>query len=270
MNDWHASTIDLESYLSGSAGPLLAASLETHLVACDECRHAVATLSARGTDGASESDRRWQAVSAAVDASSVSPLLRLGVATRPLLGSLAVAVLLVLLIPVVVALLSGGDRVPSALLAGAPLAPMVAVAFAYRRDSDPVGELSLATPTAGIRLVARRALLVAVAAVPLGVGVTLLAGVPLLVAVGWLLPGLALSGLVLLVGTTRHDPGLAAGALGAVWAIAVTLAARDDRGARVVELVTGAPTQLTALALAAAALAVTVVRRDHLVYRSSL
>lgn len=268
MNTWHATTIDLEAYLSGAADPLLAASLETHLVACAHCRATLAGLT--NTAAAADSQRRWETLSAAVDAASVSPLLHLGVATRPLLGALGVAVLLVLLIPVTVALLSGSERLSSALLAGAPLAPMLAAAFAFRHGTDPAGELTLATPTAGIRLVARRALLVASAALPVGVAGALLAGVPLVVAVGWLLPGLALAGVVLLVGTTRIDPASAAAGLGGAWALAVTLAARADRGARVVELITGGPVQLTALAVAAATFAVAAARRDQIVYRSTV
>lgn len=272
MNNWHATTIELESYLAGAADPVLAASLETHLVACVQCRATLADLTrgAGHTASAADSQRRWETLSAAVDEGAVSPLLRLGVATRPLIGALGVAVLLVLLIPIVVAVLSGSERLSSALLAGAPLAPMLATAFAFRRDTDPAGELTLATPTVGIRLVARRALLVAGTALPVGVTGALLAGVPLAVAVGWLLPGLALAGAVLLVGTTRYDPATAAAALGSVWAIGVTIAARDDRGARVVELVTGAPTQFTALTLAVAMVGVAVARRDQIVYRSTV
>ena len=53
------------------------------------------------------------------------------------------------------------------LLVLAPLAPVAAVALAYRDWADPAGEISLATPSAGLRLVALRALLCPLAALPL-------------------------------------------------------------------------------------------------------
>ena len=81
--------------------------------------------------------------------------------------------------------------------------------------------MALAAPVAGLRIVSGRALLVAIGAAPVGIAAALLLGLPLQVALGWLLPGLALSTLVLLAGTTRVDPALVAGVLGAAWAVAV-------------------------------------------------
>ena len=78
-------------------------------------------------------------------------------ATPPLLRAALTAVLLVGVIPLVSAA-AFGDGGLVALLMLAPLAPVAAVAFAYRDGSDPTGEISLATPAAGLRLVALRAL----------------------------------------------------------------------------------------------------------------
>lgn len=272
MNAWHVTVPDLETYRSGAAPAVLADSVEAHLLHCAECREELAAMvGADGADGAADSDRRWAAVRARLDAGTASsPLLHLGVATRPLLAALGVAGLLLVLLPLAVAALAGTDKVPTMVLAAAPLAPMIAVAFAYRRETDPAGELSLAAPVAGLRLVARRSLLVSAAGAPLGVLTALATGVPLHVALAWLLPGLALSGAVLLAGTTRLDPATVAAGLGALWAVGVGLADRRESSQVVVDLVTGAPVQLGSLVTAVAAVALALARRDRLVYRSSL
>ncbi len=264
MNAWHATPADLEVYRAGAAEPLLVASLESHLMRCAECRSVLAAT--RSAEEAAAADQRWATVRAGVDAGTSTPLLHLGVATRPLVAALAVAVLLVVVIPWLAMMAAGEARMPAALLAGAPLAPMVAVVFAYRREIDPAGELAAAAPVGGIRLVARRALLVALTAVPAGVGGALLAGLPGGVAVAWLLPGLALSALVLAAGTTALDPGATATVLAAVWALGIGLVARRDSVERVVDLVAGVPLQTTSLLITVLALALVVARRDRLSY----
>ena len=119
------------------------------------------------------------------------------------------------------------------LLVLAPLAPMAAVTLAYREWADPAGEISLATPSAGLKLVALRALVVSLAALPLAFLVLLAvdtwAGdVPMRLGAAWCLPGLALAALVLLAGTTRLDPFHVAIGISAAWA--VLGAGRGDRG----------------------------------------
>jgi len=272
VSTWHVTHPHLDSYRAGTAPPILADSIEAHLLHCAECRAAVAdpARSAGGADRAADSERRWAAVVAQIDAGTARPVVHLAVATRPLVTALGVAALLLVALPLVVAASAGAERVPTVVLAGAPLAPMIAVAFAYRRETDPAGELSLATPLSGIRLVARRALVVGLCSAPLGVGTGLATGLSLGVALAWLLPGLALAALVLLAGTTRLDPAAVAGALGTAWALGVALSDRFRSSDAAVDLVTGAPTQLAALLAAAVALAVAVLRRDHLTYRSAL
>ena len=94
-----------------------------------------------------------------VDTPARTPLGRLGLSTRPLVAAWAAALGLLVLVPAVPAVVVGSGM-PTLLLALAPLAPTVAVVLAYRVGSDPVGEMALATPLAGLRLVSRRALLV--------------------------------------------------------------------------------------------------------------
>ena len=261
---WHADEETLRSWASGTAAPLLAASVEAHLLRCDECRRRTRTLSAHDT--ASDPVRRWDDLAERIDRPRSNPLLRLGLATPGLRAAWLASVLLLLALPVVVTVL--GLRLPL-FMALAPVAPLGAVALSYGRDAEPAGELALAAPTAGLRVVAARALLVALTAVPIGVGGALLLGLPTSVAFGWLLPGAALASLVALAGTTRMDPSVVAATLGSVWAVAVAWPAASRRlpADLVTQLVASAPSQLTALLVALVAIALTIVRRDTVAYR---
>jgi len=185
-----------------------------------------------------------------------------------------VAVLLVVLVPLVSAA-AFGDAGLTTLVVLAPLAPVAAVALAYRDGSDPSGEMMLAAPTAGLRLVALRALLVAAFAVPCAF-LTLLAvdlwleDVPVRLAFAWCLPGLALSALVLLAGTTRFDPLQVAVGATLGWAALIGGSVFADRTVRpeaVLDVVAAPALQTTALVVAVAALLLVVVRRDTVAYR---
>jgi len=261
---WHADEETLRAWADGSAAPVPAASLEAHLLRCDECRRRTATLapSASGSDVV----RRWDALTDRIDRPRANPLLRLGLATPGLRTAWLASVLLLLSLPVVVSVLD--LRLP-VFMALAPVAPLAAVALTYGRHAEPAGELALATPTAGLRVVAARAVLVALSAVPVGVGVALLLGLPTPVALGWLLPGAALASLVVLAGTTRLDPSVVAASLGSLWVVAVSWPAASRRVPAdvVTHLVASAPSQLTALVVALAAIALTLARRDTVAYR---
>ena len=97
----------------------------------------------------------------------------------------------------------------------------------------------------------------------------LLLGLPTPVALGWLLPGAALASLVVLAGTTRLDPSVVAASLGSLWVVAVSWPAASRRVPAdvVTHLVASAPSQLTALVVALAAIALTLARRDTVAYR---
>ncbi|WP_206056797.1 hypothetical protein [Nocardioides sp. GY 10113] len=268
MSAWHVRPEDLGDYRSGTAGPLLADSIETHLLRCAACREALAVEPASGAADASE--RRWAALLAEVDAGSTSPLLRLGAATGPLLASLGFALALVVALPVLVDLLSAPPRLPAALLMAAPLAPMLAVLLGFRPETDPVRELGLAAPVGGLRLVLRRAVLVSALALPAGVVTALLLGVPIALALAWVVPGLALSSVVLAAGTLPVDPATAAAVTGGGWALAVAAVARWGGVAGLEDLATGAPLQLAATALTVGALLLAYGRRDLVTYRRHL
>jgi hypothetical protein len=261
---WHADEETLRSWATGTAAPLLAASVEGHLLRCEDCRRRTSSLSVRPTP--EDAVRRWDALADRIDRPRSSSLLRIGLATPGLRTAWLVSLLLLLALPVGVTVV--GIRLPL-FMALAPVAPLAAVALAYGRDAEPAGELALATPRAGLRLVAARALLVALTAVPIGVGSALLLGLPVDIALGWLLPGAALASLVALAGTSHLDPALVAACLGSTWAVAVSwpTALRRVPADIVSEALASAPTQLTALAIALAAVALTVVRRDTVAYR---
>jgi hypothetical protein len=278
--EWHVREEHLGEYASGHGDPVIAASTEAHLMRCERCRTALAARVDR-----SETDRRWARLADEVDRPSRTPLERLGlrrtrgsgaglgvlrsaVGTPSLLWAGLVALLVAAALPAAAAGVHQ-SRGLVMLLALAPLVPMAAVSFAYRHASDPVGELVLATPAAGLRMVAMRSLAVGAAALPAGLASGWLAGLTPSVAVAWLLPGLALAALVLASGTTRLDPMTVAVVLGLLWAVAVGTPASMHAAAaqRLVDLVSAPGTQLAALAVGCAAVLVTVARRDAVAYR---
>lgn len=267
---WHADDQDLATYVAGGTPPVLAASLETHLMGCPDCRARLGTLSSP-----TEQELAWNRLADAVDRPSRSPwIVRSAVATPAMLRAALLAVLLVGLVPLVATGAFGGAGLVT-LLVLAPLAPVAAVALAYRDSSDPSGEMGLAAPSAGLRLVALRALLVSAVALPVALGLLIaadawLADVPLQVAFAWCLPGLALAALVLLSGTTWIDPVQVAVAASAGWALlvgAVVVAHRTLEPEVFADAIAGSGVQAAALAVAVAAILLTVVRRDAVAYR---
>lgn len=268
MNAWHLTPHDLTAYLAGTAGPVLDASVEAHLVRCADCRAALAD--AGGLRAQTESERRWAALTVVVDAPPSRPLARLALATRPLLAAWLTAVLGLIALPLVLTAV-GGSRLATLLLVLAPVAPAVAVALAYRESADPAGEMALATPTAGLRTVTARALVVGISAVPLGVAAALLAGLPWHLALSWLLPGVAMSALVLLAGTTRLDPAWVLAVAGLAWGVGVGFPSLSRRlpAREVAEQLAAGQVQLLALTVAVVATAVTFTRRERVAYRRS-
>ena len=267
---WHADDHDLAAYVAGGTPPVLAASLESHLAGCPACRARLAALA-----DPADRERAWARLADAVDRPSRHHwVLRPAVATPAMLQAALAAVLLVGLVPLLTAA-ALGDAGLVALLVLAPLAPMAAVVLAYRDVSDPTGEMSLATPAAGLRLVALRSLLVAAVALPLAFLVLLavdlwIEDVPVRLALAWCLPGLALAAVTLLAGTTRVDPLNVALAAAGGWALLVGTVVTVHRTLRpeaFADLVAGPAVQAAALAVTAAAVLLTVVRRDTVAYR---
>lgn len=266
MTTWHATSEELTVYRYGEAAAAVIASIEAHLLACVECRRALVDVG--GASASAETARRWAQVAERIDAPRSSGVSRITVSTRPLFSAWLFAMLLVLVLPLF-SVLVVGLAAPTLLLAMAPLAPIAAVALAYRTSSDPAGELAGATPMAGLRTIAVRALLVSLAAVPLGIMAGLLLPFPAEIAFAWLLPGLAMSSVVLLAGTTRVDPTVVAFTLAACWPLAVALPSTTRRipAMLVADWIAAPQVQLLMLGVAAVALLATAVRRDHVAYR---
>lgn len=270
---WHVSQEQLWDYVSGGAGRAVVASVEAHLLKCARCRTAMGRLAA-----VDDREAAWSRLADTIDRPSGrllprlsrgTGLLRASVATPAMVGAALAAAVLVGLVPLLLALAAPGTGLVT-LLVLAPLAPSAAVALAYREWADPTGEIALATPAAGLRLVALRATAVSLVAMPVAVGVLLLldalgTDVPVSFGFAWGLPGLALAALVLLAGTTRLDPWYVALGLGAGWAVTVVGVARLRRSMRpeqFVDLISGPGVQLASLAVLAAALLLTLARRD--------
>jgi hypothetical protein len=273
VTTWHATPDELTAYRHGGGGDnVQVASVEAHLLACPACRRA---LGANDTARA-DTDRRWAALSARMDAAPSTSrrglhwygITRPALSTRPLLVAGLAAVVLLLTLPLLSIMVVGAGST-IVLVAVAPLAPMAAVVLAYRQATDPAGELALATPMAGFRLVATRAVAVALVATPVAVVAALVLQLPTYAVFGWVLPGLALAALVLAAGTLRADPAVAAGVLGGAWALAVVVPTLSRRATDdlVAQAVASPSTQLLAAAVAVGALALAVSRRDHVTYR---
>ena len=223
---WHVDPVVLRRYGTGTLGGSVAASVETHLLACGACRAALAPAvdPARLT-------AVWDEVVDRLDRPRRTPverlLVRLGVnedtarlvAAAP---SLTVSWLGGLTVALVFAVLAA-DAGPKGLvffLALAPVLPVAGVAVAYGREVDPTYDLGLAAPYSTFRLLLVRSSAVLVATLLLiGAGALLL---PLdgWLAAAWLLPALALSAATLAV-STRVNPVWAGGGVVTAWVFAV-------------------------------------------------
>jgi len=196
MTEWHVADSQLEAFRDGSIGKTHAASIEAHLVACARCRRALAA--GAGASALERRDQMWTRITDEIDrpgpnARFDSVWARSTVGSPPLAGAAVCALLLVLVVPVLADAVSTRAGV-AALLAFAPLAPLLGVVAAFRPSSDPAGEITLATPIATMRLVLVRTLVVTIASIPVGLLVAVLLPVRTLLLLGWVLPGLALCG----------------------------------------------------------------------------
>jgi hypothetical protein len=230
MSTWHVDASTLGAWVEGRSGPVTSASVEQHLVRCEQCRAAVADLvPVEDVPGA------WDDVLAEVAGGAglvERVLVRLGlqagdavvVGAAPVLRIAWAVGLAAVLGFILVASIAGHDRGLALFLALAPLVPVAGVAAAYGPSADPSYELALAAPYRMIRLVLLRSAAVLLTAVPITIAAGLL---PLdgATAVAWVLPSLAFT-LVVLGAGSWVDPWAAAVAVGAGWVAAVAVSAR--------------------------------------------
>jgi hypothetical protein len=263
---WHLDPDLAERYADGVLGTVLAASVEQHLLACPGCR----ALLTPHVDTA-RLDAVWSDVLERVEQPPQTllerglcalgmgePTARLVAATPSLRGSWVAGMTVLLALALVAAYVD--PQGVALYLAVTPLLPMAGVALAYGPAADPAFEIAAATPYSQLRLLAlRTAFVVSTTLVPATVAGLLLPGSPLL-AVVWLVPGLALTvGTVAL--STRVAPHLAAAGLAAVW-LAVALRALAPHRDPLLAL--SSPVLLVSAVVLAAAAAVLVARRRTL------
>jgi hypothetical protein len=219
---WHLDTELAGRYAGGRVDPVLAASVEQHLVRCAACRQLLEPTVDRN---------RLDAVFAGVLDTIEAPrpgllerlLLRLGLedstarliaVTPSLRGAWLTGVVVVLTLALVTA--HADPHGVALFMTLAPVLPVVGVAFAFGPGSDPAHEIAAAAPYSTLQLlVLRSAFVVASTLVPTAVLAPLLPGSAAL-AVAWLLPALALTVTTVAL-ATRFRPHLAAGSLSALW-----------------------------------------------------
>jgi hypothetical protein len=267
---WHVPGDTLTRYAAHPEGldDVTASSVEQHLIACADCRAAVATSADPVVVDAS-----WAAIAAAIDqpAPTVAEraLARLGVpadmsrlvaATPGLRAAWVAAVALLGVAAVLVARDTGSD---TAFLVLAPLVPLAGVALAFVPIADPGGEAGVATPLHGPGLALRRTVAVLVPTV----AILTLAGLLLPGLAGWsvvwILPGLALAATSLALSTYLRVT-VAVATTAVVWVAALSSSRLASRRVPLADLFVFEPAGQVAclLALAGASLVV-AARRDR-------
>jgi hypothetical protein len=226
---WHVDDAQLTGWTTGTTGPVVAASVEQHLLTCADCR-------ARVTPAAAplDLDVVWTRIRDDLELPQASALeraltrLRLPasdaklIATAPALRSAWLTALLLAVLFPLAATAWSGSRITDLFLLLAPLVPVAGVAFSYSDYVESALEQEAAAPYSTLRLVLLRSLAVLVVCVPL----LLLAGafVPGDVTYLWLLPALGFTAAVLAL-STWMEPTRPAAAVALLWVAAVGRAA---------------------------------------------
>jgi len=256
----------LQSYVDGVVGPELAASVETHVLACASCRGALAPA---------VEPARLQRIRIGVedrlDASSRPRperlLRRLGVAEVDARVLLAAPVLrrawwLAVVLALGLAVLAAAQDAErgAGLLLVAPMLPVLSTAASYSPRLDPTLSLTAATPYPAMRLLLLRSGSVALAATVLAGTASLTLPGPAEETLRWLLPAVGLTAATLAL-STWVDATTAAAACCAGWLTAVWVAAHPLHDPLAIYQLPG---QLASAALLVLAVAVLVRHRHRL------
>lgn len=230
---WHIDEPTWQAYSAGRLNAAAEVTVETHVTACPQCRAGARAL-------LPDPEPLWQAVHAQITTprlpGPLRALMRLGVpaddlvvlaGARDLLLSWSVAVGAAVVCAIVTGLapnhLLGGPTAVFLILA--PLVPVLAVVATYDA-TDPLRELTEASPFSTLRLALLRTAAALTAAIPLTVAVALVVpGVRGYFAT-WLLPGLALTVATLIL-LTWLSAWVACGVTTVGWVAATTVAAAD-------------------------------------------
>jgi hypothetical protein len=206
---WHMDSDLADAYAAGRVGPVLAASVEQHLLRCEACRALLPVDRPR-------LDAVWSEVVERVlepRRSLLERLLgrlgldegtsRLVAATPSLRGAWLTGVVVVLCLAVMAA--HSDENGVAVFMALAPVLPVAGVALVFGPKADPAHEIVAATPYSALHLLAVRTAFVS----------PFLPGGGL-IALAWLVPALALTGATLILATWLA-PHVAAVGLGAAW-----------------------------------------------------
>ena len=262
----HVGSELLHAYASGDVDGAHAFSVEAHLVGCAQCQAAVGELVE-----ADRVQRVWADIEDRLDVPRSGPvahlLMRLGVpghlarllaATPSLSVSWLGAVALTLGFAVTAA--HEGERGLLLFLCVAALLPLAGVAAAFGHELDPTFELAVAAPFSSVRLLLLRTAAVLPVTIALaGLAALALPGVGW-TAAAWLLPSLGLT-VVSLALTTYVAPLRAFAAVAFAW-LAIVIAGAAGSGDRLAAF--DGRAQIAFAVLAAAAVVVLALRRDHL------
>ena len=235
---WHLDQVDIDRYLAGHADLATASSLDSHVLACAECRARVtASVEARRPGHA---EQRWAAISAWVDVASrpwwqriaeavgiPGHLARLAVATPALVAAWFAALVLSVGFALLAASSSRSQLGLILFLTLAPLVPMAGSTLLYSLQGEPPREMALATPARGPRLHLIRTTFVLVTSVPALCAAGLLLPGSATQGLAWLLPGLALAATPLAL-ARFVDPVRTAVVLAIGWAAFVTTTAASE------------------------------------------
>ncbi|MFC8350874.1 zf-HC2 domain-containing protein [Streptomyces sp. NPDC057280] len=231
---WHVDAEDLRAYARGELAAPMLWSADTHLMACADCREALASVS-----DPVALDAGWERLDAELDVPRrgllEGLLVRLGVADHvarlltatPVLRRSWLAAVVFLLVTTVGVVYTADS--PTLFLALAPLLPLAGVALSYGPALDPTYEMAVVSPVHGFRLLMIRT----VAVLAAGLGLNGLATLALpsygLRALAWLLPALALTATGLAL-TPRLGPVLAPSLVGGAWVALLVAADRAGDG----------------------------------------
>ncbi len=269
MTDWHIDDAAMDDWIRHRETAAQAASVETHLLACEQCRTRVRAAHLHADVQGPALDLAWVRVRTAIQTPRPSlverGLRRLGLsaadarlvaAADAFRGPWLMGVLTILAF-VVMAAEFGRSSGEIAFLALAPILPSLAVAFSYDPSIERALEQELVTPYPRVRLVLLRTIAVLVMGVPIVLVIGLIApgGAPFV----WLLPAVGFVALVLAL-STWTDPLRAVVAVGGVW-LGVVLATAHSTS---VTAILQGPYRITYVAVGAVSAGVFALRLRHL------
>ena len=268
---WHIEATTAGQYSERQTDPVMAASVEAHLMSCEQCRAMV-------NDSVADDELTsiWHGIEDVLDVPRLGWVERLMIAVGCSdLTARTVAVttrsrwayLLLVAFNVVLAIASSrsGNAEPVfvAFLLLAPLGPLAATASAFGRWADPVIALRRTLPTSALRsMLVRTAATVAPAVVLTAAATPWLAGRGWL-AVAWLLPALALTVSTLALSSWIEVEAAAVLLVGAWTAVALAL----RFGASDLIAAYAGPLQVVSAVAILAAAVTTLARRTEYDYR---